>query len=258
MGLELLRGPNQEPAISDSEKSFFERLMNAASYAMFNGLFKPIRSNFSLRELTILAEIEVLIRILNRGEVIPENWKDQVIVVEESRLQLLPTPFELVNDEAFTRDPDFILKWKDIPQKSLFHENLKKQVKEIQNSRYFLRYLYKLAVADNEYNVEDIDESLEGTGRRMDLHHDIFVPSALQRIKRAFLKEYFCTKCALGFADMKDLLSHMAKFHVDWVSAAAQEEIRSAREAVKLAEQYEAQKCIHNNNHPNCDMCFHL
>ena len=257
MGLESARnGPHNAPGISSAEKMFLQRLMSLAAHLMFNVKLKPLMSNLSTRELTILAQAEVLIRTLNRPETIPDDWQNQVQVVSELRLQLLRTPFEVVTDEIFTRDPDFILRWKNTPQKSLLLANLKKQVKILEKSRFFMRFLYKLTIADTEFNVDEIDESLERSGQRMDLHHDIFVPAGLQKIKRALNKEIFCIACAQGFQDMEAVISHAAKSHKDLLSPAAQEEIRSSREEVKLAEQYEAFKCFHNLRHPECEVCF--
>ena len=255
MGLEA-NGRQNAPGITTAEKMFYQRLMNLAGHLMFNGKFKPLLSNFSTRELTILAQAETLIRILNRPESIPEDWKDQVQVVSEIRLQMLRSPFELVTDEIFTRTPAFILRWKNIPQKSVFLANLKNQIQVLEKSRFFMRFLYKLTIADTEFNVEEVDESLESTGQRMDLHHDIFVPARLQKVKRALIKEMFCVTCAQGFQDMEGVISHVAKSHKDLISPAAQEEIRSSREEVKLAEQYEAFKCFHNLRHPDCEVCF--
>ena len=235
------------------------------NFCAASGMNMPLRPLTELgeREARILSECEYLVKFYNtrnnhRQRLAP-NWTENVTYISPAEFHQRVSLFETYTDRFFTnQNQNFIFKWKHFLGKQRVLKNFEKQISTLVLENFFLNFLYKFTMNDNSLEVRDIDQQLNQISGTIKFHPELYTPLLLQKAKDCMVGEFFCHKCCISFDSVEKILPHCTKYHSDLVDEEGVELVKSARETRRHEELTEAQKCRHQNNHPDCTSCFVL
>ena len=239
---------------------FTSRILDLCASSLMNSPLRPLSTEISERNAEITSQCEWLLRYYNNPNNVPQrlpvNWVNEVTQISPGEFSERISLFEHHEDRYYSSPQSIIFKWKPVRGRQILLNRCKTQISLLQIIPFFHNFIYKFSLNTNSVNVHDIDRQLEIPSGTLKFHEEIFTPFLLQKAFETISHEFFCHKCVIGFEKEEKILPHVIKFHPDLVNNETIENVKSARETRRTAELEEAYKCRHQNQHPECNLCF--
>ena len=262
MGLPLGNPAQVVAGVANVSKMVRKKIINLAAGCMGGGQFRPLidPEQLSRRDLRLIAEAEFIIKNRNDGRnALPPNWPTLVeYTITAEQLNERYSFYDLYENDLFTKEQDFLFKATDVPQREFYLQNLEKQISALLEYPFFLKYLYKFSLVENDPDLTEKDSELEKISGYSRVYENLYMSELLQIIREVLSAPYFCAQCLQTFTKASQIIPHCTNRHRSLISEENLELLRNGRDQRRRDEEEDRRRETHTRNHADCNICFRL
>ena len=262
MGLPLGNPAQVVAGVANISKMVRKKLISLAAGCIGGGQFRPLidPDQLSQRDLRLIAQAEYLIKHRNDGRnALPPNWSTIVeYTISAEHLNQRYNFYELYENDLFTEEQKVIYKATDVPQRETYILNLQKQISTLLEYPFFLRFLYKFSLVENDPDLAEKDSELEKISGYSRVHENLYMAELLQIIREVLSAQYFCSQCLQTFTKASQIIPHCTSRHRSLISEENLELLRNGRDQRRRDEEEDRRRETHTRNHADCNICFRL
>lgn len=260
MGLPLGNRARVVAGVANTSKMVRKKIISLAAGCMGGGQFRPLINSdqLSQRDLRLIAQAEYLIKHRNDGRnALPQNWPTLVeYTISAEHLNERYSFYDLYENDLFTEEQTFLFKAKDDPQRETYLQNLQNQISALLEYPFFLMFLYKFSLVENDPDLDEKDSELEKISGYSRVHENLYMAELLQIIREVLSATYFCAQCLQTFSNASQIIPHCTNRHRSLISEENLELLRNGRDQRRRDEEEDRRRETHTRNHSDCNVCF--